>query len=536
MEVRQLLPGCFQHAERCANLCSCTWVCWPFVLETDASNKGLGAVLSQVQDGRSHVLAYASRGLRGAERNMENYSSKKLDLLALKWAITVKFKDYLHCAHITLYMDNNPLTHILAQKRLPALEQRWLNDLAGYNFTIKYRPGKHNANADDLSRRPQIPVTSDEVSSYMASVLGCKALFLPLQETFMEAEPLLESAHQAVSQPEVKLPSTLLGYAVAGAGQAPFSRGEAGIAKGGKRKIEHRQERGPAEWAGLSSHPWASRWAMASTAHTTRVARVCTGQSPWRSGPSRCWAHWTPHPWAVPLASPMGLCPGLDRQVQEMHPCQDAIQATSDLDGKHLSHWATGVGVSRLWQAGKGQWRRGCTGDNRCALQVHRCSGYKGPDSQDHCQGFHTRMSLKVRAPARIHSDRGPNFESQLIQELCQHYGIKKSRTMAYHPQGNGVVECFNRTMHDVLRWVPPEKKHCWPEYLNDVVYSYNVTPHASTSLSPFYVMFGRHPRLSVDLMLPNARSNGEAQGGKDSWMTLHQQRLQEVYNTVSRR
>ena len=138
--------------------------------------------------------------------------------------------------------------------------------------------------------------------------------------------------------------------------------------------------------------------------------------------------------------------------------------------------------------------------------------------------------------PAQIHLDRGPNFESQLIQELCQYYGIKKSRTTAYRPQGNGVVERFNRTMHDLLRSLPPEKKRRWPEYLNDVVYSCNVTPHASTLLSPFYVMFGRHPRLPVDLMLPTARSDREAPGSQDSWMTLHQQRLQEAYKTVSRR
>jgi len=67
----------------------------PFIVEVDASNDGLGAVLSQEQDGQVRPIAYASRALRGAERNMENYSSRKLELLALKWGVTEKFREYL---------------------------------------------------------------------------------------------------------------------------------------------------------------------------------------------------------------------------------------------------------------------------------------------------------------------------------------------------------------------------------------------------------------------------------------------------------
>lgn len=67
----------------------------PFRLYTDASLEGLGAVLAQEQDGQERVIAFASRSLHLAERNDQNYSSFKLELLALKWAVTEKFKDYL---------------------------------------------------------------------------------------------------------------------------------------------------------------------------------------------------------------------------------------------------------------------------------------------------------------------------------------------------------------------------------------------------------------------------------------------------------
>ncbi|KAL7852922.1 hypothetical protein SRHO_G00187070 [Serrasalmus rhombeus] len=124
----------------------------PFVVEVDASHGGLGAVLSQEHDGKVRPIAFASRGLRPAERNMDNYSSMKLELLAVKWAVTEKFREYLLGNKFTILTDNNPLSHLQTAK-LGATEQRWAAQLAAFNFTIKYRPGKSNQNADALSRQ-----------------------------------------------------------------------------------------------------------------------------------------------------------------------------------------------------------------------------------------------------------------------------------------------------------------------------------------------------------------------------------------------
>ncbi|KAG1944001.1 hypothetical protein F2P79_014543 [Pimephales promelas] len=121
----------------------------------DASHTGLGAVISQDVGGKRRPVAYASRGLRESERNMDNYSTMKLEFLALKWAVTEKFRDYLIGNKFTVFTDNNPLSHLKTAK-LGAVEQRWASQLAMFDFEIVYRPGKKNGNADALSRQKSV--------------------------------------------------------------------------------------------------------------------------------------------------------------------------------------------------------------------------------------------------------------------------------------------------------------------------------------------------------------------------------------------
>ncbi len=88
------------------------------------------------------------------QRNYHLHSGK-LEFLALKWAITEKFRDYLYYAPtFTVYSDNNPLTYVLSSAKLNATGCRWVAELADFHFTIRYRPGKENVDADSLSRMP----------------------------------------------------------------------------------------------------------------------------------------------------------------------------------------------------------------------------------------------------------------------------------------------------------------------------------------------------------------------------------------------
>ena len=105
--------------------------------------------------------------------------------------------------------------------------------------------------------------------------------------------------------------------------------------------------------------------------------------------------------------------------------------------------------------------------------------------------------------PAKLLSDRGANFTSRLVKELCSTFGIHKCHTTSYHAQCNGQVEHFHQTLFCMLGKLTKEKKAQWEKHLPEVLQAYNSTRSAVTGYSPHYLMFGRHPWLLIDFYFP---------------------------------
>ena len=168
----------------------------PFLLETDASGRGLGAVLSQKQaDGWYHPIAYTSHVMNETE---QRYHSNKQEFLALKWAVTEQFHEYLspygkNRNEFVVHTDNNPLTYIFSSANLDAPGQRWVARLTSYNFFLEYHKGKDNTIADFLSWMNE-RLLRQEVQEYLNKILhpGVKAV---LDNAIM---PIEERAEQGV--------------------------------------------------------------------------------------------------------------------------------------------------------------------------------------------------------------------------------------------------------------------------------------------------------------------------------------------------
>ena len=486
----------------------------PFFMTCDASNHGLGAVLYQTQAGVDRVISYASRTLTDAEKNY-NLHSGKLEFLALKWAITERFADYLkYCPQkFVVYTDNNPLTYVLTTAKLNATGLRWVADLAEFNFTIKYRPGKENVDADCLSRKPlelselkrkctesmepasvAAVFVAREDSDALVSVINridasiCELAAPDSDLVVVEKKELVkEQETDEVVGPVRKL--VLLGCKPKQSEWKKFSVLSKILMRSFK-KLRIRQDgvlvRETAKYEQIvlpakfhhtvyvelhekMAHVGAEKvfdlaqqrfyWPRMASDIENHIRRKC-----------RCIVTKKPN---IPDRAP--LVP-----IKATHPFQMVSLDFLKLDK--------------------------CQGGYEYVLCV-----------VDHftrfCQMYATRSKSSQAAaakmwnefipvfgfPEKIHHDQGGEFNSKLWKELHRYSGVAASNTTPYHPMGDGMVERLNRTAQNMLKAIPEREKKRWKDHLPKLAFAYNSTINKSTGYSPFFLMFGRNSRLPVD-------------------------------------
>lgn len=514
----------------------------PFILETDASLDGLGAVLSQKQNGKLVVISYASRKLHPNEKVMNNYSAMKLELLAVRWAVCQKFREYLLGSKFTVYTDNNPLKYLQTAK-LGAVATRWAADLAQFDFDIKYRTGKTNIVADALSRYPR-EVSMEEIQGFFQQMVASTAIPIGLllngQGNEIPGKKEVFSCEQFASLPS---------YTNKDLKQLQRSDINVGVLckywqnkQCPGKKILQQENRTVRklcyQWDRLVEHQGVlyrkvqddydgEQLQLIVPSKLQSVILTELHDKLGHQGIERTlalvrkrfyWPNLSQD--VVKWCTQCERCVIAKAPMPKINPPIENFLASRPFD-------VVAIDYTKLEPSSDGR-------ENVLVMTDIYSKFTQAVVTRDQkattvAKVLFKNWFLNFGIPGRIHSDQGRNFESEIISELCKLYGVQKSRTTTYHPQGNGQCERFNRTMHDRLRTLSEEKKKKWAEYLPELVYSYNVTPHSTSGYSPYFLIFGQEPKLPIDHILQRP-VKGKVRG---NWVGEHKERMAYVMKDV---
>jgi len=436
----------------------------PFVLQTDASAMGLGAVLEQ---GR-HVIAYASRALTKPEKS---YSVIQQECLAIVYALK-QFRHYLLGRPFTLQTDHAPLKW-LANQKMEGMLCRWALSLQEFDFEIEYRKGTANANADALSRcHGYVQSQPVAATTYQVDMTDLKQAQLADPTIAKLYHCLLSTSTQPQgkdwkSQPLLRYrqiwPQLLLAKDSVCRRYCPHPLEDVITVPVIPPTLQHQMLK--------QSHddPTAGHQGVDKTLH--RLQQQC---------------YW------------VGMAADVERYCRECLKCQQMKQSKppkapliSTPIGQPWEMVAVDVlQVPMSLQSNKyllvvqdyfTKWAEAIPMPDQTAARINQEL---------------VKLFSVLGIPRILHSDQGSNFESTLLRQTLDIFGITKSRTTAYHPQGDGMVERFNRSLLQLLRSYV-EREYDWEKHLPLALFAYRTTAHTSTGTSPFFMMFGRQPRLS---------------------------------------
>jgi transposase InsO family protein len=146
------------------------------------------------------------------------------------------------------------------------------------------------------------------------------------------------------------------------------------------------------------------------------------------------------------------------------------------------------------------------------------------------------QVFMRFGAPRRLLCDQGPEFESELIAELCRLMRIDKIRTSPYRPQSNGMLERFHRVLNAMLAKVVDEDQRNWPDHLPSVMAAYRASVHEATGYTPNYLILGREARLPIDLVFGVPPDREGETWSYDNFVNDRAERVADDFRSVRER
>ena len=452
----------------------------PFILTTDWSQRGMGAILSQVgKDGEEHPVCFASRSCNGAE---QNYSSFEGELLAVVWA-TTHFRPYLFGNSFHLITDHQPLEWIMTTTKLTGKLARWSLLLQEYDFTVEHRKGVENTNADCLSRYP------------LPSEAGAPSMDWGKGEIMPIASFLAFMAHQVTSgggnaiaeeDRDIWRDAAVLHF---------IQTHKHGRGQSAKERDRVYRRAKSYRWMGESVFkqmpggkmvlvpPVAERETIASETHrgmghygvqrvvdrlqqnywwrgmgdtVVRIVKACLSCARVKAGFRESGKELQPLPirgmgyrWGVDFAGPLAKTPRGNKWILV---CIE-----------HFSKWAELIPLP-------------------------------SKSSANATRGLLEGVLSRYGAPGEIITDRGGEFQGE-FDELCAKHEITHRLASRDHPQADGLAERMVQTMKRSLRkCLLDGGGQRWDELLPYVSMGYRMSTQKSVGYSPYFLMFGRDP------------------------------------------
>lgn len=425
----------------------------PFVVQTDASGYGIGAVLVQPYEDGDRVVAYLSRSLTRQERN---YSTTERECLAVLWAIE-KLRPYLEGIEFTVVTDHYSLLWLQNLKDLTGRLARWAVRLQQYNFRVIHRKGKDNIVPDMLSRSVPIVDTvnaaSDETSQdpdidrwyrkMLAMVRDKPLKFCRWRESDGKLWKYVEVKYPSLSTPsdfwKLVVPKRDRLKIIISAHEPPTS-GHVGVYKTFSKIAERYY------WPKMRS----------DIANFVRHCSTCAAHKPSQLKPTdKMVSHpKISRPWEMISMDLVGPLP------RSKHGNTFILNVTDYLSKFTLLfplRKATGEAVVKK---------------------------------------IENEVFLMYGVPRTIICDNGPQFRSREFGKLVQTYKCKIKFSAAYHPRANP-TERVNRTLKTMLAMYVSDNHRVWDENLQKIACALRTSTHEVTKLTPFFVNFGRNMILS---------------------------------------
>ena len=526
-----------------------------YIVDTDASNFAMGAVLQQEQNGVNRVIAYASKTFDAAQMH---YCTTRKELAAVIFALK-EFRHYLLGGkRFLLRTDHGALTSLF-KVPIPIQQQaRYLNILADYNFEIQHRPGTQHGNSDGLSRRPcrNKRCNREDCETFDANDR-------PRCGNLRSGRNYLKQSRQPARSDEVEVP------------KIPESiKTDAGVVNElSLELIRIEQQKDPVitkimellpeaetrknvdEFGMGVVHLWSQRQSLIvmdnilyrkfeSVEGLVRYYQILVPQ------PLRMkmlyWVHGDPTSGHFGIAKTAdklatyaywtGWRKDVELFVRRCDVCCRYRKGPRFPQGEMQN----GVGLAPFQKFHvdlTGPHRRSAKGNQYLLTGICCFTKYlitvpiRDKSALTVANALLKHVYLIYGAVELQIHDQGPEFVNSVLSHLSAMLGIQDLKSTAYRPVANAAIERVHRTLNAIFAKTIRENQSDWCERAKYVTFAYNTAKHGSTTFSPFYLVFLREPRVGIDLLLDTKEP---AYNDTDEYAEIVRERMQQAYKIVS--